>query len=92
MICIMFNYGALGKDKFVESAEIVATVPAENKRKPSYFHSFAMTENYFILLELPLVFNVWSLISSKLRGKPINKALQWVKGEMVRYSGNKYGI
>ena len=74
---------SVGEEKFVEKAEIVATIPAENKWKPSYYHSFAITENFFIMLEQPLLFDLWTVISCKIKRKPSTMALKWIKDKMV---------
>lgn len=37
-----------------DDATIVAEIPARWQMNPSYMHSFAITENYFIIIEQPL--------------------------------------
>ena len=68
----------------VDKAEILATVPVQSRLKPSYFHSFGITENYVILIENPLVMNVLKLMTSKLRGKPTAGGLEWLGKRKVR--------
>ncbi len=65
------------KENFAETAEIVASIPAEWKMKPSYYHSFSMTENYYIIVEAPLVLNLIKLLTSKIRRKAFNTAMEW---------------
>jgi beta,beta-carotene 9',10'-dioxygenase len=43
-------------------------------KEPSYMHSFAMTENYIILTEFPLVFNP---MTAMLSGKAPKDCLEW---------------
>lgn len=45
-----------------EHSEVLATIPATNKWAPGYYHSFGITENYFILFESPLRISMLSLI------------------------------
>lgn len=49
----------------------IATVPV---RKPSYMHSFAMTERYVVLVEYPFVVNPPSLA---LSGRPFIENYRW---------------
>lgn len=72
-------------DAFCEAAEIVAKVPAQWKMKPSYHHSFAMTENYYILIEQPLVMNVMKILTAKLRGVPTNTVMEWCPEHPVKF-------
>ena len=51
-----------------DDAKLVATVAARWPRSPSYFHSFGMSENYYILAEIPLSTNVLSLLFAKYIG------------------------
>ncbi|ODM91398.1 Carotenoid isomerooxygenase [Orchesella cincta] len=59
-------------------AKIVATISPQTTLKTSYMHSFAITENYFILIEQPLYIflpdvplkNIWG-------GEPIVSCLQF---------------
>lgn len=51
--------------------EVIAKVPVD---KPSYMHSFAVTENYIILTEFPFVVKPLDLITTKL---PFIKNFKW---------------
>ncbi len=46
----------------VKSRELIASI---NVKEPSYMHSFALTENYIILVEFPLVVNPLDLLVSR---------------------------
>lgn len=50
---------------------LVASLPV---KQPSYMHSFAITENYLILTEFPLVFNP---MKAMLSGKAPKDCLEW---------------
>lgn len=58
--------------------ELIASVPAE---KPSYMHSFGMTERFLVLAEFPLVVNPLRLA---LRSKPFIRNYRWEAGRGVR--------
>jgi|688.fasta_scaffold02024_11 carotenoid cleavage dioxygenase-like enzyme len=53
---------------------LIASIPVN---EPAYIHSFALTENYIILPESPLLTNPLELISEQLRGKPFIDSLSW---------------
>jgi beta,beta-carotene 9',10'-dioxygenase len=54
-----------------KSRELIASI---RSKEPSYMHSFALTENYIILVEFPLVINPLDLIVS---GKPFIENFRW---------------
>lgn len=39
------------------------------KNRLAYYHSFAMTPNYFVFVENPFVVNLWALLTMKIKGK-----------------------
>lgn len=53
------------------SREVIAKIPVS---RPSYMHSFAMTENYFVLVEFPLIVNPIDLL---LMNKPFIRNYYW---------------
>lgn len=59
--------------------ELVASIPVE---QPSYMHSFAMTEQYIILVEFPLRL---SRLSLALSGKPVIENYEWKPEEGTRF-------
>uniref|UniRef100_A0A158PC41 Beta,beta-carotene 9',10'-oxygenase n=1 Tax=Angiostrongylus cantonensis TaxID=6313 RepID=A0A158PC41_ANGCA len=46
----------------MKTAELLAEIPASKLWSPSYYHSFGITENYFILFESPLRLNLKKMI------------------------------
>ena len=52
-----------------EGGTIVAKVRSRWLFEPGYMHSFAVTENYFILIEQPLTIHAPSLAKGKLGSK-----------------------
>ncbi|XP_070552538.1 carotenoid-cleaving dioxygenase, mitochondrial-like [Ptychodera flava] len=59
------DQGAMNKP--YQKASIIGTI-APHTRHPSYFHSFGMTEKYFIFVEQPVIINIWKAVTSKLFG------------------------
>ncbi|XP_078726078.1 carotenoid-cleaving dioxygenase, mitochondrial-like isoform X2 [Lampetra fluviatilis] len=58
-----------GRPALMEGATIVASIPASSRLKPSYYHSFGMTENYIVFLEMPLCMDMVRLMSLPFRHK-----------------------
>ena len=44
---------------------------------PCYMHSFAITANYFVIIEQPLVVTMSKVIKSVVKDGPLIDALQW---------------
>ncbi|TRY93274.1 hypothetical protein DNTS_021650 [Danionella cerebrum] len=51
----------------LKSAEVVCTVPCRSLLTPSYYHSFGMTDNYFIFIEQPLKLDILKMATAYLR-------------------------
>ncbi|NWZ02156.1 BCDO2 oxygenase, partial [Loxia curvirostra] len=66
-----------GHGDTLEGAKVLCSIPPRDRAKPSYYHSFGMTENYIIFIEQPLRLNLLKIISSKLRGKAIFDGISW---------------
>ena len=45
-----------------EEMEIVAKIPADNSKAPGYYHSFGMSKNYFLFLEMPYRVNLFKML------------------------------
>ncbi|NXV02939.1 BCDO2 oxygenase, partial [Cettia cetti] len=61
----------------LEGAKVLCSIPPMDRAKPSYYHSFGMTENYIIFIEQPLKLNLLKIITSKLCGKAIYDGISW---------------
>ncbi|MGO9122550.1 MAG: carotenoid oxygenase family protein [Desulfomonilaceae bacterium] len=73
------NYQIFRIDKNTGRQSVVATIPVD---RPSYMHSFGMTERYLILAEFPLVVNSLRLL---LSGKPFIRNYEWEPDRGVRF-------
>ncbi|XP_041659198.1 retinoid isomerohydrolase isoform X1 [Cheilinus undulatus] len=59
------------KDKSdpIEKSKVVVQIPSAERFKPSYVHSFGMSENYFVFVETPVKINLLKFLSAwSIRG------------------------
>ncbi|XP_053202686.1 beta,beta-carotene 15,15'-dioxygenase-like [Panonychus citri] len=63
----------------------IAVIPSRWKTGFSYIHSFAMTENFIIIIEQPLVVNGFKLATCTLKGKSMEECLEWRPDEPTRF-------
>uniref|UniRef100_A0A3Q1EVT8 Beta-carotene oxygenase 2b n=1 Tax=Acanthochromis polyacanthus TaxID=80966 RepID=A0A3Q1EVT8_9TELE len=61
----------------LEGATVLCSIPSVDKTKPSYYHSFAMSENYVVFIEQPIKMNLLKIVTGKLTGKSIRDAFSW---------------
>ncbi|XP_071840434.1 carotenoid-cleaving dioxygenase, mitochondrial-like [Apostichopus japonicus] len=60
-----------------KSAETLCSIPARSLTRPSYYHSFGMTDNYFVFLEQTLYCNVSKLAMSAILKIPVCHCLEY---------------
>ncbi|KAM3593587.1 uncharacterized protein V6R79_016439 [Siganus canaliculatus] len=71
---ILFKVPAVAvKDKgksvsALKNVEVVCTVPCRSLLTPSYYHSFGMTDNYFIFIEQPFKLDILKMATAYMRG------------------------
>ncbi|XP_013381574.1 beta,beta-carotene 15,15'-dioxygenase [Lingula anatina] len=63
----------------IQNAELVASLPSPYYVKYSYSHSFALTENFIVVIQQPLIINVLSILTAKIRGTPFANGMYWDK-------------
>ncbi|XP_077105855.1 carotenoid-cleaving dioxygenase, mitochondrial-like isoform X2 [Ranitomeya variabilis] len=61
----------------LEGAQIVCSIEPEEKRKPAYYHSFGMSENFVVFVEQPLRLNIMKILMGQIRGKAMSQSLSW---------------
>ncbi|KAG9261489.1 beta,beta-carotene 9',10'-oxygenase-like [Astyanax mexicanus] len=61
----------------LSGAEILCSIPAADPRKPSYYHSFAMSENYVIFIEQPIKLDLLKFMLYRVQGKSFHKVMSW---------------
>lgn len=64
-------------------ASILGSIPSSWKTCIAYYHSFAITVNYLVFIELPLVVNAFKLATCTAKGKPLKDCLEWHPSENV---------
>uniref|UniRef100_A0A665V2M5 Beta,beta-carotene 15,15'-dioxygenase-like n=1 Tax=Echeneis naucrates TaxID=173247 RepID=A0A665V2M5_ECHNA len=52
----------------VSEREVICTVPCRSMLTPSYYHSFGMTDNYFIFIEQPFKLDILKMATAYMRG------------------------
>uniref|UniRef100_A0A8D0H342 Carotenoid-cleaving dioxygenase, mitochondrial n=1 Tax=Sphenodon punctatus TaxID=8508 RepID=A0A8D0H342_SPHPU len=61
----------------LQGAKILCTIAPSEKMKPSYYHSFGMSENHVIFIEQPIKLNLWKFITARIRGKSFLDGMSW---------------
>ncbi|MPC12199.1 Beta,beta-carotene 15,15'-dioxygenase [Portunus trituberculatus] len=65
------------KKSSLDQAKVVSNIPCEKKLQPSYYHSFGITENYFIFVEQPYVLNLKNFLLNAFLGKSFLASMEW---------------
>ncbi|XP_043197396.1 carotenoid isomerooxygenase-like isoform X1 [Amphibalanus amphitrite] len=76
-----------------ETGRVVGTIPHRWPMEPSYFHSFGITENYFVFVQQPLVIQVKKLVTLKLMKRPVTDAIteKAAEGTWIRLVDRRTG-
>ncbi|XP_050934567.1 carotenoid-cleaving dioxygenase, mitochondrial isoform X2 [Lates calcarifer] len=61
----------------LQGAKILCSIVPANKSHPSYYHSFAMSENYVVFIEQPIKMDLLKIVTCKLRGKALSEGIYW---------------
>lgn len=61
----------------LQGAKILCSIVPANKSHPSYYHSFAMSENYVVFIEQPIKMDLLKIVTCKIRGRPLNEGIYW---------------
>ncbi|XP_057695607.1 beta-carotene oxygenase 2b [Corythoichthys intestinalis] len=64
-------------EETLEGAKVLCSIPSADSAKPSYYHSFAMSENYVVFIEQPIKMDLLKIITGKLKGKSISDSFSW---------------
>ncbi|XP_061538356.1 carotenoid-cleaving dioxygenase, mitochondrial-like [Phycodurus eques] len=64
-------------EETLEGAKVLCSIPSTESAKPSYYHSFAMSENYVVFIEQPIKMDLLKIITGKLTGKSISNSFFW---------------
>ncbi|KAJ8401705.1 hypothetical protein AAFF_G00376760 [Aldrovandia affinis] len=66
-----------GPAETLEGAKVLCSIPPVERSRPSYYHSFAMSQNYVVLVEQSIKLDLLMILTSKLHGKAINEGVYW---------------
>lgn len=69
-----------------ENASIVAKIPSRWKFNPSYMHSFAVTDNYFIVIEQPLSISAIRVTKVKYLKRLWDSIFKWFENECCQFN------
>ncbi|XP_054610853.1 carotenoid-cleaving dioxygenase, mitochondrial isoform X2 [Dunckerocampus dactyliophorus] len=58
-------------------AKILCSIQPANKYQPSYYHSFAMSENYVVFIEQPIKIDLLRIITCNMRRTTFSEAIHW---------------
>ncbi|CAL8399975.1 unnamed protein product [Boreogadus saida] len=61
----------------LQGATVLCSIMPANKSHPSYYHSFAMSENYVVFIEQPIKMDLLKIVTCKLRGKGLSEGIYW---------------
>ena len=67
----------------LENVSVVASFEPHNRL--AYYHSFGMTENFFVFIEVPFVVNLLAVMSMKLSGKSFLQCINWDNNQPSRF-------
>ncbi|KAJ8320150.1 hypothetical protein KUTeg_001737 [Tegillarca granosa] len=79
--CLMRIPAKEGGQNSVSDIKLIASIPSRWKFNPGYYHSFAVTENYYVFLEQPLCINIIKILTMKLRGISFSECINWYPNE-----------
>ncbi|KAM3601768.1 uncharacterized protein V6R79_018558 [Siganus canaliculatus] len=61
----------------LQGATVLCSIVPKDKSHPSYYHSFAMSENYVVFIEQPIKMDLLKIVTAKLRGKALSDGIYW---------------
>lgn len=73
------------KKSSLDQARVVSSIPCKHKLQPSYYHSFGITENYYIFVEQPFVLNLKKFLLNAYLGKSFLAAMEWHSKEKTKF-------
>lgn len=96
LVCYNVIEFPFGENMF-KNASVVAQIPARWQMNPSYMHSFALTENYYIVIEQPLSISMVESLKARFFKRPLASIFEWYKNESTIFhvirrnrSGERY--
>ncbi|KAF7665970.1 hypothetical protein LDENG_00125190 [Lucifuga dentata] len=74
----------------LKNVEVISTVPCRSLLTPSYYHSFGMTENYFIFIEQPFKLDILKMTTAYMRGINWASCLKFCPDEKTEEQANRW--
>lgn len=68
----------------LKRVEVICSVPCRTLLTPSYYHSFGMTDNYFVFIEQPFKLDIVKMATAYMRGVNWASCLKFSPEENVR--------
>ena len=59
------------------NGEVISALESEYKMSINYFHSFGMTENYYVYVEQPMYINILKILTKKLTESAVDTAIDF---------------
>lgn len=75
----------ISESKSFSRASLLCTIPSSYKNGFSYIHAFAISVNYIILIEQPLVVNAFKLASCTVRNRCLEECLEWRPEDTTKF-------
>ncbi|XP_053181819.1 beta-carotene 15, 15-dioxygenase 2, like [Scomber japonicus] len=69
--------GAKNDSADLNGAKVICSIRAAESRKPSYYHSFVMSENYIVFIEQPIKLDLLKFMLYRIQGKSFHKVMTW---------------
>ncbi|XP_022523373.2 carotenoid-cleaving dioxygenase, mitochondrial isoform X2 [Astyanax mexicanus] len=80
-----------GNTDTLQGAKVLCSVIPTDKARPSYYHSFAMSENYVVIIEQSVKMDLFKIATARLRNKNVSNGVYWdPKQETVFHLVNKH--
>lgn len=73
-----YNIVKIPKELGLPGASIVSKIKTKRPLAPSYYHSFSITENYFIFIEQPLVLSLATVVKDHFVGGTNCEIFRWI--------------
>ncbi|KAK0131977.1 Beta,beta-carotene 9',10'-oxygenase [Merluccius polli] len=75
----------------LSGAKVICSIAASEPRKPSYYHSFVMSENYIVFIEQPIKLDLLKFMLYQIQGKSFHKVMTWdPKSDTVFHLVNRH--
>uniref|UniRef100_A0AAY4DZ22 Carotenoid-cleaving dioxygenase, mitochondrial n=1 Tax=Denticeps clupeoides TaxID=299321 RepID=A0AAY4DZ22_9TELE len=61
----------------LRGAEVLCSISPADKSRPSYYHSFGMSENYVVFIEQPVKLDLWKIVTCNIRRRSLSHGIYW---------------